>query len=94
MILAEYIWIDADQTIRSKTRTLFDLSHTITISIEDIPVWNFDGSSTRQAESGIKSEVNIVPVRMFVDPFRRDYKHPAFIVLCECIDLDGKINET
>ena len=38
--------------------------------IADIPIWNYDGSSTEQA-SGHDSEVYIKPVYMVRDPFRR-----------------------
>ena len=40
--VVEYIWLGADNEIRSKTRVLYDL---ISNDIEEIPVWNFDGSS-------------------------------------------------
>lgn len=45
----------------------------------DIPEWNFDGSSTYQAE-GSNSDMYLVPVCMFRDPFTLD---PNKLVLCE-----------
>ena len=39
-------------------------------SHEDLPTWNFDGSSTYQAET-CNSDVYLRPVAMFRDPFRR-----------------------
>lgn len=71
--VAEYIWIDADGGLRSKTRVL-DRSDKHT------PNWNFDGSSTNQAE-GHDSEIELVPVKEVPDPiFGEDH----FLVLCEC----------
>lgn len=64
-IIAEYIWIDGAFGIRSKTRTL-DKKPT---SINEIPNWNYDGSSCYQAPTN-NSEIIIKPVAIFPDPFR------------------------
>ena len=45
----------------------------------DIPEWNFDGSSTDQSK-GSNSDMYLVPVQMFRDPFTLD---PNKLVLCE-----------
>jgi len=68
-VLAEYIWLDADQVPRSKTKVLTARP----CKISDLPVWNYDGSSTGQAE-GQNSEIKIVPRAWFNDPFR-GYPH-------------------
>jgi len=68
-VLAEYIWLDAHQTPRSKTKVLTVRP----TKISDLPVWNYDGSSTEQAEGG-NSEININPRAIFDDPFR-GYPH-------------------
>lgn len=47
----------------------------------DIPEWNFDGSSTYQAE-GSNSDMYLIPVCMFRDPFTLD---PNKLVLCEVL---------
>lgn len=47
----------------------------------DIPEWNFDGSSTFQAE-GSNSDMYLIPVSMFRDPFSLD---PNKLVLCEVL---------
>lgn len=47
----------------------------------DIPEWNFDGSSTYQAE-GSNSDLYLIPVCMFRDPFTLD---PNKLVLCEVL---------
>ena len=74
-IIAEYIWIDGDLGIRTKTRTL---PGKIT-SLDQLPDWNFDGSSCYQAETE-NSEVIIKPVFFFRDPFRGG---DNICVLCE-----------
>ena len=54
--------------------------------IEDVPKWNYDGSSTGQAE-GKDSEVILYPVCLFDDPFRgEDHK----MVMCATHRPDGK----
>ena len=79
-ILAEYVWIDADGNCRSKTRTL---PPSKAASLESLPKWNFDGSSTGQAP-GDDSEVILKPCRIFKDPFRpRNDKLSNILVMCD-----------
>lgn len=57
MFAAEYVWIGGTGAdLRSKTKTLTKKPS----SVKDLPVWNFDGSSTGQAP-GNDSEVFLVP---------------------------------
>jgi len=56
-------------------------------SVDKVPIWNFDGSSTEQAV-GLDSEVYIKPVYMVRDPFRRD--RDSWLVLCDTWLPDGK----
>uniref|UniRef100_A0A7S2RML1 Glutamine synthetase n=1 Tax=Mucochytrium quahogii TaxID=96639 RepID=A0A7S2RML1_9STRA len=65
-VLAEYVWIDASGGLRSKTKVIANKD---TVTLEQLPEWNFDGSSTGQAP-GDDSEVVIKPVAVFRDPFR------------------------
>jgi glutamine synthetase len=48
-------------------------------NVKDLRIWNYDGSSTEQAE-GHNSEVLLHPRRIFKDPFRRG---PHILVLCD-----------
>ena len=82
-VQAEYVWVGGGgNDLRCKTRTLPGKP----TKPEDFPIWNFDGSSTKQAP-GHDSEVYLKPVCVFPDPFRRGNN---VLVLCECILPDGK----
>tara|TARA_Y100000389_G_scaffold41717_1_gene36437 strand:+ start:2830 stop:3966 length:1137 start_codon:yes stop_codon:yes gene_type:complete len=67
-IIVEYIWLAADQSIRSKSRTLY-IGEQNEATLDRIPEWNYDGSSTGQAP-GDSSEIILEPVAMYNDPFR------------------------
>uniref|UniRef100_A0A672QL19 Glutamine synthetase n=1 Tax=Sinocyclocheilus grahami TaxID=75366 RepID=A0A672QL19_SINGR len=82
-VQAMYIWIDGTgEGLRCKTRTLDSEPKTI----EDLPEWNFDGSSTYQSE-GSNSDMYLIPQAMFRDPFRKD---PNRLVLCEVLKYNHK----
>jgi len=87
-VLAEYVWIgglgNTGSDYRCKTRTL-QINGKPTL--QDFPVWNYDGSSTGQAP-GKDSEIYLKPVALFADPFRGG---PHVLVLCESCLPDGKL---
>lgn len=78
--MVEYIWLDGNtptQKLRSKTRMLERKDGGL--SLEDLPVWSFDGSSTLQAE-GSDSDCMLKPVRLIPDPVRGPEN---YLALCE-----------
>lgn len=82
-----YVWIDGSgETMRAKTRTVDNEPQ----NVSELPIWNFDGSSTGQAE-GFNSDVYMKPIAMFRDPFRGGKNK---IVLCDTYTYDMKPHET
>ena len=80
----EYIWLDGYTPVpnlRSKTQIKeFDSFPTL----EQLPMWGFDGSSTQQAE-GRSSDCMLKPVAVFPDSTRRN----GALVMCEVMMPDG-----
>jgi len=77
----EYVWIDGKSNLRSKIRVV-DISVN---NINDIPMWNYDGSSTYQAE-GADSEIVLKPCALFTNNINNKNK----LVLCETYFPNGK----
>ena len=94
IIKAEYVWIDGDGDLRSKTKIIkFGSGDGYLTEINEVkfyPEWNYDGSSTKQAD-GSFSEVIIKPRAVFVDPFRDNQSR---LVLCDTYLPNGTPHET
>ncbi|KAF2689912.1 glutamine synthetase [Lentithecium fluviatile CBS 122367] len=84
-VIAEYVWIDGSNGIRSKCKTLSKKPE----KVSDLPEWNFDGSSTGQAP-GNNSDVYLRPVALYPDPFRLG---DNVLVMCETYMSDGSPNK-
>jgi len=80
----EYLWLDGYEPVpnlRSKTKVVqYDAFPTV----DELPLWGFDGSSTRQAE-GSDSDCVLKPVAVFPDPARTN----GALVMCEVLLPDG-----
>ena len=80
---AEYIWIDGTEPtakLRSKTKIISGSP----ASLDALPIWGFDGSSTNQAE-GHSSDCVLKPVFTCPDPIRGG---DDILVLCEVLNID------
>ena len=79
----EYIWLDGytpTQSLRSKTKIIDGFGGTL----EECPMWSFDGSSTLQAD-GSSSDCLLKPVAIFPDPARKN----GYLVMTEVLNADG-----
>lgn len=83
-IKLEYIWLDGYQpeaNLRSKTKIIS--ADKFSGLLDEIPLWSFDGSSTRQAE-GHSSDCLLKPVALYPDAGRKN----AWLVMCEVLNPD------
>jgi glutamine synthetase len=85
-ICLEYVWIGGKKELRSKTKVM-NINNGSELTVQDLPLWNFDGSSTGQA-TGEDSEVILKPIRLFNDPLRKG----GIIVLCETYTAKGEVH--
>jgi len=87
----EYVWIDGytpEPNLRSKIKIVDYEQIKNCLVLNNFPEWNFDGSSTLQAE-GNSSDCILIPVRHYF------YDHTNTIyVLCEVMNSDGTPHET
>lgn len=84
----EYVWLDGyspTQSLRSKTKVVNDFSG----KLEDCKMWNFDGSSTKQAQ-GDNSDCLLNPVAIYVDSTRVN----GYIVMCEVLNSNSSAHST
>ncbi|MDR7220559.1 glutamine synthetase beta-grasp domain-containing protein [Aminobacter aminovorans] len=80
----EYIWLDGyapAANLRGKTQIKEFAEFP---KLEQLPLWGFDGSSTRQAE-GKSSDCVLKPVAVYPDPARKN----GVLVMCEVMMPDG-----
>ena len=80
----EYIWLDGYTPVpnlRGKTQ-IKEFEHFPTL--DQLPLWGFDGSSTKQAPGG-SSDCVLKPVAIYPDSTRLN----GALVLCEVLNADG-----
>jgi len=84
-IKLEYIWLDGylpTQNLRSKTKV--EEHDNFQGTLDEIGLWSFDGSSTKQAIGG-SSDCVLKPVAMYPDPEREN----GYLVMTEVMNPDG-----
>ncbi len=86
-VLVEYIWLDAKNNFRSKIRVCS--SNNIT---DDITDWNYDGSSTGQADID-SSEIILKPCKIFNNPLLNNKSKLCKnnkLVVCSTYNIKGE----
>ncbi len=92
-IKLEYVWLDGykpEPNLRSKVKIVN--ADTIGASIDSFPMWNFDGSSTNQANTG-NSDRLLKPVRWYMSD-QYPLEDNTVYVLCEVLNPDGTPHES
>ncbi len=80
----EYVWLDGYTPVpnlRGKTQIK---EYSAFPKLEELPLWGFDGSSTKQAPGG-SSDCVLKPVAVFPDSTRKN----GALVMCEVMNADG-----
>lgn len=85
--IVEYVWIDGYNNLRSKCKTIY-LNKNENLTLNNIPQWNFDGSSTGQAQTN-SSDIILKPQALFKNPLRKLKNKYTYLVLCDCYDVQN-----
>jgi len=84
-IIAEYIWVDSENNMRSKNRIL-SLGEGDLLDENLYPKWSFDGSSTSKKNNDSyidhRSDVYLYPIAVYPNPFYNTSSYKYVIVLC------------
>jgi glutamine synthetase len=89
-IKLEYVWLDGytpEPNLRSKVKVIEVDYYHHDVTLEDCPMWSFDGSSTMQAE-GHFSDCILKPVRLYSNLLSKGFLQ-SYFVLCEVLNPDG-----
>lgn len=94
-ITLTYVWCDAFNSLRSKTKVLYDdalkYNSDKTVDMSSVPDWVYDGSSCGQAQ-GFASDIMIKPRFICKDPFTN--RESAYLVMCDTYNPDGSPHVT
>jgi len=90
----EYVWLDGykpEPNLRSKVK-IVDYESIKNLRVKDFPIWNFDGSSTEQANTG-NSDRLLKPVRIYKSghfPLEKS----VIYVFCEVMNPDNTSHDS
>ena len=90
--IIEYIWLGGKNEIRSKTRVINNIYPIVDPS--HIPEWNYDGSSTWQADCNGDTEIILKPCAIYKDPIRIIKDTTCLLVVCDTYDTSGNPTHT
>lgn len=79
----EYIWLDGYKPVPNLRGKTLIKEYSDFPTVDQLPYWGFDGSSTRQAE-GHSSDCALKPVALYPDPAREN----GVLVMCEVMMPD------
>ena len=85
----EYVWLDGykpEPNLRSKVK-IVDYESIKNLRVKDFPIWNFDGSSTEQANTG-NSDRLLKPVRIYKSE-HFPLEKSVIYVFCEVMNPDN-----
>ena len=76
--------------ITNEIRVIFGMKYIIAELSIELPIWNYDGSSTYQAE-GSNSDIYLYPVAIYRDPFNLGNNR---LILCDTYKYNKKPTES
>jgi len=85
----EYVWLDGYEPVPNLRSKSLIKEYDSFPTLEQLPNWGFDGSSTRQAE-GHSSDCVLKPVAVYPDTTKRN----GVLVLSEVLHADGTPHST
>lgn len=101
-VICEYLWVDGHGYLRSKTKVIphremrstlkgnYMPGELIPLKPTLFPAWNYDGSSTWQANSEKNTEVILQPCAVYKDPLRSIPDTQCILILCDTYDTNKK----
>jgi glutamine synthetase len=76
--IVEYIWFGGEDEFRSKVKCIRNNSSRDELVLDDVGMWNYDGSSTGQANTS-NSEIILKPIQLYKDKSKNNF----YYALCE-----------
>lgn len=83
-VIAEYIWVDSENNMRSKNRIISFECEVDLLNENIYPKWTFDGSSTSKKNDSTdnRSDIYLYPIAVYPNPLHNCSSYNCVIVLC------------